>query len=138
MSKTEPREKIQERFDQLIGMQTVFTDAGQVELHLPVTPMLLNAGQLLHGGVIASLLDQAIGMSIRTKTEKRLVTVNLSVSFLASAKLGDLVIAKATTRHLGKHLATGEGEVCDSEGKLLAIATGTFKLLETKGEEETG
>lgn len=138
MSMTERGERIHERYDQLIGIQTVCTEDGHVELRLPVTPMLLNAGHLLHGGVIASLLDQVIGLTIRQQSDKRLVTVNLSVSFLASAKLGDIVVATANIRHSGKHLATGEGEVRDSEGKLLAIASGTFKLLETKGEVGTG
>ncbi|NRR22595.1 PaaI family thioesterase [Brevibacillus sp. MS2.2] len=110
-------------------MQITRMEEGHVVVELPITPELLNAGNLLHGGVIASLLDHVIGLTIRTHTGHRLVTVNLNIHYLASAKEGDLIVGTAKIRHIGKSLATGEGEVRNGTGKLLAIASATFKQL---------
>ncbi|MGG4457636.1 PaaI family thioesterase [Brevibacillus porteri] len=135
MSITEPPKRIQAGFERHLGIQITYREEGHVVVELPITSELLNAGNLLHGGVIASLLDHVMGLTIRSQTEYSLVTVNLNIHYLASAKEGDLVVGTAKIRHIGKSLATGEGEVRNSTGKLLAIASATFKLLSTNLNE---
>lgn len=136
MSITDRPKRIEAGFEQHIGMQITRMEEGHVVVELPpITPELLNAGNLLHGGVIASLLDHVIGLTIRTHTGHRFVTVNLNIHYLASAKEGDVIVGTAKIRHIGKSLATGEGEVRNGTGKLLAIASATFKQLPNNRNE---
>ena len=51
-----------------------------------------NSRGLVHGGLITSLADNAMGLSCGVKLEgggSRLITVNLSIDFIGSAKSGN-------------------------------------------------
>ncbi len=63
----------------------------QLEIGLLVGERHANARGQLHGGVVATLADCAMGylLAFRSDPPRRLVTVSLSVDYVASASLGE-------------------------------------------------
>ncbi|WP_340643950.1 PaaI family thioesterase, partial [Phenylobacterium sp.] len=63
---------------------------GAVVLGLEVTAAHTNSRGFVHGGLISALADNAMGLSCghRMGDGARLVTVNLTLDFLASAQIG--------------------------------------------------
>ena len=63
---------------------------GAVPLGLEVTAAHTNSRGFVHGGLISALADNAMGLSCgrRLGDGARLVTVNLTLDFLASAQVG--------------------------------------------------
>jgi uncharacterized protein (TIGR00369 family) len=128
-----PMEEIRKLFENspfvnFLGVQIVQFEEGKVVLELPVRRDLINVNQTVHGGVFASLLDNILGMTIRSLVKKPLATVNLQIHFLESLKQGKMV-ATAQVLKKGNRLVTAEGEIRDGEERLLAKGIGTFKVL---------
>ena len=116
---------------QLVGYRTlVDTRDGSCEVLLDLNPNHLNGLGLLHGGIVATLLDVACGNTAASffdrKTHPSLVTVSLNTTYIAAAKSGRVsATAKATGG--GRSIAYVNGELRDEDGVLLATATGVFK-----------
>lgn len=115
-----------------MGFDIIQLDDGEIILELPVSPSHLNLNGTLHGGVYASLLDCVISGNIGKLADDPLVTVNLNISYFAAAVEGEIIVATAKILHQGYKIASGEGEIRNSEGKLLAKGSGTFKILRSK------
>lgn len=114
-----------------LGLQIVRFEPGDVMIELLVQPHLMNANDTVHGGVHASMLDSIIGMTIRSVVEHPLTTINLNIHYLAPSTGGKLV-ARGKVLQQGYRIITGEGEVFDGEGKLLAKGIGSFKVMHSK------
>jgi uncharacterized protein (TIGR00369 family) len=87
-----------------------------------------NRSGIVHGGLICTLADRAIGMMIRLRTGGRpQVTVDLSVTFLDRATTGDLLVAQPRVAGFAENLAFGATDLLVSK-KLVASAAGVFRL----------
>lgn len=115
-------------FFQHIGFEFVELSEGNVTLKLEIHDALLNTGNILHGGVYATLIDNIIGLTARSISLKSLVTVQLNVHFLAPVRTGT-IYATGKVDRMGRSLISGEGEIVDENGQLLAKGSGTFKQL---------
>ncbi len=78
------------------------------------------------------LLDNGAGLAVRNFSRDKVtpaVTVSMAVNYIAAVKSGEVT---ATTRITGggRTLKFAEAELHDQDGKLLATASGAFKLLE--------
>jgi uncharacterized protein (TIGR00369 family) len=87
--------QIRERFEnsdfvRWTGVELVSVAEGRSEIKLALKPQHLNPGGIAHGGIIASLLDMAIGLAHRTKLGMAAthVTVQLQVNYLKPARAG--------------------------------------------------
>ena len=88
-------------------------EAGQATLYMEILPEKhMNTNQSLHGGVMASLLDTASGMSVRSLLDESetIATINLSINFLRPGFSGKLT-AKGHVKSKGKKMATVEAEL---------------------------
>lgn len=99
-------------------------------ISIPITPFIHNTLHIPHGGIIAVLLDTAMGTLANQALSEEFaaVTTNLSVNYVATATEGHLH-AKATFSHKGRHTMVLTGEVTDNDGKRLAIGTGSFFVI---------
>ncbi|MHB8511946.1 MAG: PaaI family thioesterase [Actinomycetota bacterium] len=118
-------------FAKWMGFEVVSFGEGSSELSLELEPHHLNPGGIIHGGVIAAMLDGAIGLALRTKAGLRSshVTVQLNVQYVGMTGSGR-VTAKGTATHLGSRIETGEGIMLDHSGRVLARASATFLVIE--------
>ena len=90
-----------------------------------------NPNGVLHGGVVMSLLDTAMGFAVTsTVLEKGRynAAAEMTTHFLAPIREG-VVTAEGKVVKVGKRLAVVDGRATDSSGTLVAIATATHALL---------
>lgn len=118
-------------FNDLIGVRWVSWTAGEASAEIELRPIHLNRSEWLHGGVLCTLLDTVCSRagcwSPPGEPLLRSSTVSLTTNFLRAAKNG---LIRATGRlrlGAGRQIFSSIGEVVDEEGRLLAIAQGTFK-----------
>ena len=118
-------------FSETLNIIGTELEAGQATLYMEILPEKhMNTNQSLHGGVMASLLDTASGMSVRSLLDESetIATINLSINFLRPGFSGKLT-AKGHVKSKGKKMATVEAELYDEKNKLLANSIGTFAIL---------
>lgn len=102
----------------------VSADDTGVALAFEVREEMTNPVATLHGGWMAVMLDETIGMSTFVVSNGRFyATVNLSVDFLSSAKIGEVVTARAVIQRKGRRVINVQGEITDSRGAVIARAT---------------
>jgi uncharacterized protein (TIGR00369 family) len=115
-----------------LELQVLHAQAGQVTLHLPVTPPHVHVGGVLCGQTMMAACDTAMVLAVMTHTGafKPMTTVQLQTSFLRPVA-GDSGQAQVVARvlRLGRNLVFGEVEVLDAKGRLAAHATCTCALL---------
>jgi acyl-CoA thioesterase len=111
-----------------MGMRLVELSHGYSKVKLELQEEFLNWENMIHGGVIATLLDQAFGCACNT-LENIHVAVQMNIHFLAAAPVGETIYAESRVLHAGKRVGASEMTVTDSKGKTIARATGTTVCL---------
>lgn len=87
-----------------------------------------NALGLVHGGVISSLLDQAISMVAWTAADREpVVTMRLDTRFLRATKPGARLAARAQIRHIAGSTIFVDAEV-SRDMEIVALATALMKI----------
>ena len=87
----------------------------------------------MHGGCIATLVDNAmgltclVGLKAEGRTVQSMVTVNLSIDYVGQARLGDWLETDSSVVKLGGSLAFVQ-TVVRSGGTVVARANATFKM----------
>lgn len=99
------------------GTSTVVVDAADEHL---------NPHGSVHGGVLATLIDVAMGTAVATTGGQSPETVSLAVTYLEPGRPGRLE-ARARVRKRGKRLVVVEAEVVQ-DGDVVADALGTFSI----------
>lgn len=120
---------------QMVGYQTeVDLRDGSCRVVLDLEPRHLNRNGMLHGGIVAMLLDVVCGNTASAFFDRdshpALVTVSLTTNFVAAARQGR-VTATAEVTGGGRKLAYVSGMLRDENGAVLASATGIFKRIGT-------
>lgn len=115
-------------FAEWLGMDIVPSAPGEVILQLVQRAELNNRRGLVHGGVLATLLDSAMARAARTVEGVSELggTVDLHVQFMLPGS-GTLT-AKAWVEQSTKTLAFCRGEVRDVRQVLIASAMATLRL----------
>ncbi len=81
----------------------------------------------LHGGIAATILDEAIGRVIMTKGEKIWgVTIDFSIRFRKPVPLGEEVRVVARLTEVGRRTFEGTGEILSSDGKVAVQGKGKY------------
>ena len=116
---------------QMLSGQIDSLEEGVCVLSLTLEEKHMNPNGVVHGGVLTTLLDEATGHAIVTirglevMAEAPHVTLDMSVSFLSGARLGDELVCEGRVLRLGRSVAFAEGEV-RRRGSDDLVAKGTF------------
>lgn len=107
----------------------------RLQIGLVLSQAHCNSRGLVHGGVIASLADNAMGLTCvfalanqGRETGKGLVTVSLGVDYLGAGKLGDWMQISPEPVKLGGGLCFARCLI-SADGEPIAMAHATFKIL---------
>ena len=116
-------------FNRLLGARCLSRQSGQACYQLEVGEDHLNRRRVAHGGVVASLLDTALGGAVVSAIEKEewCGTLQLSVQF-RDPVLPGTVTAEGRMARRGRTAAFAEGEIRDQAGKILATAHGIWTI----------
>lgn len=106
-----------------LGVTLETLEEGRSVWTLTPSPRAANALYTVHGGVLATLMDTAMGSAVYAALPARTTytTAELSTKFVRAVRLDDPeVTCEATVVHLGKQTATAECRVVTEDGALVA------------------
>lgn len=116
-------------FAHLLGIEFVSAERGAATFGLTLRDELTRMEGIMHGGVIASLLDTAAAFAVHTILEpgQRTLTVDLTVHYLRPVLEGRIE-ARARVLRAGRKLVILAVEVsnADENRHLIATATTTY------------
>lgn len=119
-------------FGRWLNTILVEVNEGALVCDFTIRPEMANPANMLHGGVIAGIIDDMIGASVFT-LEKAFFfsTINISVDYFASSQIGDVITAKTRVVKMGREIINVECELWNMKKKRL-IARGNSNLMKTK------
>ncbi|MFP1645999.1 PaaI family thioesterase [Pontitalea aquivivens] len=117
-------------FNDLLGIHLTEWSDGHAMAEMYVTPQHMNRSGWLHGGALCTLLDTVCSRAgCWSPTGKRIrsSTISLTINFSRATQAGLLTAVGTLRRGAGSSIFSATGEVLDAEGRLIALAQGTFK-----------
>ncbi|MEE4496215.1 PaaI family thioesterase [Streptomyces sp. BE230] len=127
-----------------LGLTFAEVEKGRVELMWTPSATVLNRGGIVHGGYIATALDEACGVAAISLSEPAtpFVTMQLSVDYLRPLLVGSVYRVVGTVQQSGSIRTLARTEISDSAGRLCAQATGTLtpnrRILSAAAEARAG
>ena len=115
-------------FNRLLGVEFGENHDDGVSLHLPLVAHHRNGAGVVHGGVMLTLADAALGFGIARAVGKRCTTAELKINFLRPVSDGVLV-ARSRVLRAGRKLVVARAELMCA-GKHVAEVLATFAVLD--------
>ena len=116
-----------------LGCLLVEATDGFARFELSATEELHSPVYALHGGVLSTLLDAAMGAAVLTTLDSAkgysTATLTAHLTRAITARTGKLMI-EGWVVHRGSRLVTAEGRVSDEQGRLFAHGSATFSIIE--------
>ena len=118
-----------------LGLALVDSGEGYATVEMTATEDMTNHSGFLHGGMISTLADSAMGRSLRTIEPgvERAMSFDLKLSFITAAKIGETLRATGRVVHAGRRTMVTECRVEGRGGRLIATASATFAVTREKG-----
>jgi uncharacterized protein (TIGR00369 family) len=118
---------------ELLGFRLVQVDEGRAAFVATPGEQHYNPIGVVHAGLVATMLDSAMGVAVHTTLPEGGGYTTLETKFnLVRAVTADTgpILAEGTVLHRGGRVATAEGRVIrQSDGKLVAHGTSTCLIL---------
>ena len=129
MNRMSGPERTEPPFHDLLGLRCVQRGDSKARYELTVGPQHLNRRGVAHGGVIAGLLDAALGTAVVSgiTQEEWCGTMELSIQFREPILQGPIT-AEGRMARRGRTAAFAEGEARDASGQVLATAHGVWTI----------
>jgi uncharacterized protein (TIGR00369 family) len=125
-------------FNRVLGVEVVSTDPAKPQLRFAMRPDLIGNArrEILHGGVIAAVLDVTAGFAIMLALYKdahagerpefpNIGTIDLRVDYLRPGR-GKHFVATGRVVRLGNRIAVTHMELANDEGELIATGGAAF------------
>jgi uncharacterized protein (TIGR00369 family) len=119
-----------------LGMEIHEIEAGRVVFGLEPREFHYNPIGSVHGGVLATLLDTAIGCAVHSQLPagSGYTTLELKINYLRPVSVESGALAcEGRVLHAGGRTALAEGRITDRKGRLVAFATSTCMVF--RGEQ---
>jgi uncharacterized protein (TIGR00369 family) len=102
-----------------------------IEMRYSLDESFCHSGGIVQGGFVTGMLDASMAHAVIAIYRRYVVVASLEikVSFLEIARPGELA-AFARPVRMGKSIAFLEAELLDTDGRLLATATSTAKVID--------
>ena len=111
------------------GLSLNKIDDTNYEFSVEVREMHLNTGNIAHGGFLSTVADTGMGTAAhQVAGDRRCVTINLDLKFIAVAKLGEKLNGKVTILKKTKTLVFINCEISNNKD-LVTSASGVWKIL---------
>jgi uncharacterized protein (TIGR00369 family) len=115
-------------FTDLIGVSLTSVIQNEVKLQINQRDELNNRRGLIHGGVLATLLDSAMARAARTIDAgmELIGTVDLHIQYMQTA--AGMLTVTGKVESVTRNLAFCRGEIRDEADTLIASGTATIRL----------
>lgn len=106
-------------------------EPGRATVEFRCAPHMCHSGGVAQGGFVAGWIDNAMAHAVMAKfgMDRVPISLELKVSYFAPANPG-IVVAEGWIESGGKSTLFVEGRLSDSNGKVLAKATSTIRLID--------
>lgn len=111
-------------FYKLLGIELLSIAPGQAVFEMEARREHTNSIGLIQGGLVSSLADTSMGIAVRSLGVNG-ATVDLSVGFTGSARLGDVLRAEGRVVKAGKEIIFTETKVTAGK-RLICYSKATF------------
>jgi uncharacterized protein (TIGR00369 family) len=123
-------------FFQLVGLELLDIKPKWARTQLAIRPELHNPSGVVHGGVVATLIDMTIAQAMlmtdeyqaARDTKGTLSTIDLHVKYLRPASAG-VLRCEATITHLGRRVIHAHASVSQEQGKEIALGDATLMIV---------
>jgi uncharacterized protein (TIGR00369 family) len=117
-----------------LGLQIVNVGEGTATVDMTPTEDMANHSGFVHGGMISTLADSAMGRAVRTVKPGviRAMSFDLKLNFISAAKIREKLRATGRVVHAGRRTVVTECRVEGPGGKLVATASATFSVTREK------
>jgi len=116
-----------------LGFELVAVEAGRAVFAVEPAEYHYNSIGVVHGGLVCTLCDSAMGCAVHTKLSAGVsyTTLEMKVNLVRpiTVKTGRLTCT-GTVIHVGRSVATAEARVEDEQGRLYAHATTTCMIFQ--------
>lgn len=113
----------------------ISAERGKLVFKYLVREEMTNPVKILHGGTTAAIIDDIIGATMFTFNEPHFYTsINLNIDYMASARIGETIIAETHVTKKGKQFVNAQCEVWNEDRSRL-IAKGYTNLFKTTIEK---
>lgn len=121
-------------YPSLIGMQLAAIDFDSCRLELTLAECHLQPFGIVHGGVLATLIDTATFWAgfLRLPEDAGMVNVDLKLNYLKAVGHG-VLRAEGQCLRAGRVISYAEASVFDAHGELVVHGTSTLMALPGKG-----
>ncbi len=123
----------------LLGMDVVSVDPGRAVFTLEPGEHLYNPIGSVHGGMLATVLDSALGCAVQSMLPAGVgyTTVDLNVTYLrAATRDTGRLTCEGEVIHSGRKIATSRGQIVDEKGRRYATATTTCLIIGGKKDSK--
>jgi uncharacterized protein (TIGR00369 family) len=107
---------------------------GTAMVDMKATEDMANHAGFVHGGMLSTLADSAMGRSVHTLTPRvtRAMSFDLKLNFINAAKIGETLRATGHVIHAGRRTVVTECRIAGKDGRLVATASATFVVTREK------
>ncbi len=121
----------------LVGFRMLSCEKGESLFEMKAGTKHHNPMGTVHGGILCTLADSAMGMAFASTLEdgETFTTLELKINYLRPVFEG-ILVAKAKVVHRGRTVGMVECDVADDGGRLVARAVSTCSVL--RGETAKG
>jgi acyl-CoA thioesterase len=115
-----------------LGMEAVEVSLDHARVRMTVTGAMVNGHDIAHGGYIFTLADSAFALACNSRGSLT-VAAGADITFVASARRGDVLVADATQRTAyGRSGITDVTVTRESDGSTIAEFRGRSRSLRHK------
>lgn len=107
-----------------LKMRLLELSPGYARIAMKLTPEYLNFNELIFGGIIMAVADQAFAYASNSATPRSIAS-QFNIHFIAGAEVTDELIAEGRVIKSGRRAGISEMVITNRDGKLIAKATGT-------------
>jgi len=107
-----------------LGIELEEVGPGYARLSMQIVDSMLNGHDVAHGGLIFTLADTAFAYACNSRDERN-VALNAAISFTASARAGDRLVAIARESSRAGRTGVYDVEVRTARDELIALFRGT-------------
>ncbi|HKH33612.1 MAG TPA: hydroxyphenylacetyl-CoA thioesterase PaaI [Beijerinckiaceae bacterium] len=118
----------EDQASQGLGMKIERVRPGEAALTMPVAERMVNGHKICHGGFIFTLADSAFAFACNSYDE-RTVAQHCAVTFLAPARLGDLLTAHAVEVARSGRSGVYDITVTSQSGVVVAVFRGHSRTI---------
>lgn len=112
-----------------LGMEVEVMEVDHAKVRMPVTERMVNGHDIAHGGYLFTLADSAFALACNSRGAVT-VAAGADITFVASARLGDVLVAEARVRaSYGRSGITDVTVTREGDGALIAEFRGRSRSL---------